>query len=169
MPWSNWQHKCPKPCRDFWVTTKLLSHFDTYIASQLFDIRLTIIVGIMITILALGVSVSDEASGRMKTFMSLPISRTKLFVQRWLAMVFIIAVELLVMVLSVLALQGTVDASIAVGELAKLLPHDTTCYGKYGVYYVCGRVCIWQSYDCNVCERAGATQWVYTHPVLAQQ
>ncbi|MCA9338249.1 ABC transporter permease subunit [Candidatus Saccharibacteria bacterium] len=110
----------PEALQGFLGDYKLLSHFDTYIASQLFDIRLTIVVGIMITILALGVSVSDEASGRMKTFISLPISRTKLFVQRWLAMVFIIAIELLVMVLSVLALQGTVDASIAVGELAKL-------------------------------------------------
>lgn len=99
---------------------KLLSHFDTFIASQLFDIRLTIVVGIMITILALGVSVSDEASGRMKTFISLPISRTKLFVQRWLAMVFIIAVELLVMSLTVLVMQGIVEANIGVGELAKL-------------------------------------------------
>lgn len=70
----------------------LLSSFDTYIASQLFDIRLPLIGGIMAIILGLGLSSSEEESGELRTIVALPISRTKITIQKWLAIVIVAGV-----------------------------------------------------------------------------
>ena len=67
-----------------------LSQFDTYMASQLFDIRLPLIAGIMGIILGLNLSIADEEKGELRTVLSLPVSRLKLLVQKWLAMVTIL-------------------------------------------------------------------------------
>lgn len=70
----------------------LLQHFDTYLASQLFDIRVPLIAGIMAIILGLGLSISEEESGELRTLTASPVSRTSLLVQKWLAMITIISV-----------------------------------------------------------------------------
>lgn len=67
----------------------LLSSFDTYIASQLFDIRLPLIGGIMAIILGLGLSSSEEETGELRTLIALPISRSKIVLHKWLAVVVI--------------------------------------------------------------------------------
>lgn len=72
-----------------------LSRFDTYLASQLFDIRLPIMAGVMALVLGLSLSVSDEERGELRTLLSLPISRTKLLLERWLALVTILTVTVL--------------------------------------------------------------------------
>ncbi len=66
-----------------------LKSFDTYLASQLFDIRLPLIAGIMAIILAQGLSTHEEERGELRTILSLPISRTKLLIEKWLALVII--------------------------------------------------------------------------------
>jgi len=99
-----------------------LSHFDTYIASQLFDIRLPLLAGIMALILGLGLSVSDEERGELRTLLSLPISRTKLFVQRWLAMVTILGVTLTGLLIGLYASMPFVEgATIDVSEMLPLV------------------------------------------------
>lgn len=97
-----------------------LKEFSTYLGSQLFDIRISLLAGIMATVLALGLSANEEETGRLRTLLALPISRTKLLLQKWLAMVVIIFVALLGNVVSILALQGTVDASIGLDKLLSL-------------------------------------------------
>lgn len=99
-----------------------LSQFDTYIASQLFDIRLPIITGIMAIILGLGLSVSDEEKGELRTVLSLPVSRLKMLVHKWLAMVTIIIVTLGGLVASLYVVMPFVEgASIEFDVLARLL------------------------------------------------
>ena len=66
-----------------------LKDFDTYLASQLFDIRMPLIAGIMAIILAQGLSTHEEERGELRTILSLPISRTKLLFEKWLALVII--------------------------------------------------------------------------------
>lgn len=66
-----------------------LQSFDTYIASQMFDIRLPLIAGIMAIILGLGLSTSEEETGELRTVVALPISRTKLLFEKWFALVVI--------------------------------------------------------------------------------
>jgi len=98
-----------------------LTRFDTYIASQLFDIRMPIIAGIMAIILGIGISVADEEKGELRTILSLPVSRTKLFVERWLAMVTIMVVVGVGMVAGIYAVLPFIDiASIEPDILARL-------------------------------------------------
>lgn len=98
-----------------------LTRFDTYIASQLFDIRMPIIAGIMAIILGIGISVADEERGELRTILSLPVSRTKLFVERWLAMVTIMVVIGVGMVVGIYAVLPFIDiASIEPDILARL-------------------------------------------------
>lgn len=88
-----------------------LSQFDTYLASQLFDIRMPLIAGIMAIILGLSLSVGDEEKGELRTLLSLPIGRVKLFAQRWLAMVTVIAVTLLGLLAGIYAVVPLVDSA----------------------------------------------------------
>lgn len=97
-----------------------LTRFDTYLATQLFDIRASLIAGIMAIILALGISVAEEEKGQMRTLLSLPIGRTTLLLQKWLAMAVILFATLFGIVITVFALQGTVDASIGIDVLGRL-------------------------------------------------
>lgn len=97
-----------------------LSSFDTYLASQLFDIRVSLLAGIMAIVLALSLSVGEEEKGQLRTLLSLPVSRVSLLLQKWAAMVTIIFATLLGIVVAVYVLQGTVDASIALSVMAKL-------------------------------------------------
>lgn len=99
-----------------------LSAFDTYLASQLFDIRVPLIVGIMAIILGLGLSVADEEKGELRTLLSLPISRSKLLIQKWLAMVVILLVTLAGLLAGIYAVLPFIDgAVIEPVQLARLL------------------------------------------------
>lgn len=66
-----------------------LRDFPLYLASQLFDIRLPLIAGIMAIILGQALSTAEEDRGELRTLLALPISRTKLLLQKWLALVFV--------------------------------------------------------------------------------
>ena len=73
----------------------LLESFDTYMASQLFDIRLPLIGGIMSIILGLALSSAEEESGELRTTLALPVSRTKILLQKWLSLVLIAGIMML--------------------------------------------------------------------------
>lgn len=72
-----------------------LKDFPSYLASQLFDIRLPLIAGIMAIILGQALSTSEEERGELRTLLALPISRTKVLLQKWLALVVISGVAVL--------------------------------------------------------------------------
>jgi len=61
----------------------------SYIGSQIFDIRLSIIITIMAIILAIGLTVGEEDKRQLQTLTALPISRTKIAFAKWLAVVLI--------------------------------------------------------------------------------
>jgi len=97
-----------------------LRTFPTYIASQLFDIRIPLIAGVMAIILGLGLSTAEEERGELRTLLSLPISRTKLLIQKWLALCLIMAIGTGGIVIGILGSAPLIDgASI---ELDTLLP-----------------------------------------------
>ncbi len=85
-----------------------LQHFSTYLASQLFDIRGSIFAGVLAIILGIGITAADEDKGYMRTMLVLPLSRTKVFVQKWLAMVTIMAIIAGVMVTAIYVLAPIV-------------------------------------------------------------
>jgi ABC-type transport system involved in multi-copper enzyme maturation permease subunit len=66
-----------------------LKNFPSYLASQLFDIRLPILVGIMAIILGQSLSTKEEERGELRTVLALRVSRAKLFIQKWLALILI--------------------------------------------------------------------------------
>lgn len=99
-----------------------LNSFDTYLASQLFDIRIPIIAGIMAIILALGLSTAEEERGELRTLLSLPLSRTKLLFEKWLALCTIMAVSVLGVVAAVYLIGPLVEgATIEFNVVASLV------------------------------------------------
>ena len=110
-----------------------LAHFDTYIASQLFDIRLPLIAGIMSIILALGLSTREEEDGELRTLLALPISRSKLLFQKWLALVTIMIVTALGLVAGMYAVLPFIDtASIERQAVARLMLMTLLIMVSYG-------------------------------------
>lgn len=111
-----------------------LTQFDTYIASQLFDIRMPLIAGIMAIILGLGLSVNDEEKGELRTILSLPVARTKLLVEKWLAMVTIMVIVVLGMVAGIYAVLPfiTIPADIAPEVMLRLSAMTLLIMMTYG-------------------------------------
>jgi ABC-2 type transport system permease protein len=71
-----------------------------YISDQLFNIRIPLIMLIMAIVLGLGLSISDEESGRMRTILIAPISRTNVLFSKLLASVVIVGIVALATVIS---------------------------------------------------------------------
>lgn len=98
-----------------------LSHFNTYLASQLFDIRVAMLSGVMVIILSLGLTVAEEEKGQLRTLVSLPLSRGRITAEKFAAMVTIFAVSLLGMLPGMWFGSLWVHDTIASNELTQLL------------------------------------------------
>jgi ABC-2 type transport system permease protein len=117
-----------------------LSQFNTYIASQLFDIRLPLIGGIMAIILSLGLSTREEEDGELRTILALPISRSKLLFEKWLALCTIIFATTIGLIAGVYAILPFLsDASIEPIALLRLAAMTLLIMIAYGtVAYAAG-------------------------------
>lgn len=73
-----------------------LNSFDTYLATQLFDIRGSIIAGIMAIILGVSLATREEETGELRTLLAQPVSRMRLHFETWLAMTIVIAITITV-------------------------------------------------------------------------
>jgi ABC-2 type transport system permease protein len=60
-----------------------------YIGSQIFDIRLPILIGVLVILLAVGLSVGEEDKGQLRTLVALPLGRTRIVIAKWLAILVI--------------------------------------------------------------------------------
>lgn len=98
-----------------------LRQFSTYLASQLFDIRVGILGGVMVIILGLGLTVAEEEKGELRTLAALPISRDRIGLLKFCAMITIIAVTLLGMIPGLLIGQSLIGESLPLDVLARLL------------------------------------------------
>ncbi len=116
-----------------------LKEFGTYLAAQMFDVRVQLLGGVMVIILALGLTVSEEETGRLRTVLSLPVSRTSLFVQKWLAMLVVIGLTVAMLGIGVLAFQPFINEAIDLWVLARLLGMTWLLLGALGsVVYALG-------------------------------
>lgn len=113
----------PKPFEGLIGSLADLRDFPSYIASQLFDIRMPLIAGIMAIILGLGLSTNEEESGELRTLTALPIGRTKLLIEKWLAMVTIAFVTVLGLAIGIYAVMPFIgnDATLDGAALLRLL------------------------------------------------
>ncbi|MEO5690685.1 MAG: ABC transporter permease subunit [Candidatus Saccharimonadales bacterium] len=98
-----------------------LREFSTYLASQLFDIRVGILGGVMVIILGLGLTVAEEEKGELRTLAALPISRSRIVLHKFLAMISIIAITLLGMIPGIMLGQFLIDETLPLDVLARLL------------------------------------------------
>lgn len=68
----------------------LLKDINTYMGSELFEIRIPMLTSIMAIVLGLSLSVAEEEKGQLRTLATLPISRTSIFIQKYAAIVVIL-------------------------------------------------------------------------------
>ncbi len=101
----------------------MFGHLDTYLSSQLYDIRIPLFLMIMALVLALSLSTSSEERGEMRTLLSTATSRTSLFSQTMIAAMIIFAVTIsstiLVTILTVPMINESIDI-LLVFKLAAL-------------------------------------------------
>lgn len=97
-----------------------LREFSTYLASQLFDIRLQILTGVMVVILALSITVAEEESRQLRTVTSLALSRTSILWQKWAALATIVFIALLGVPAGILLFQGTIGEAVSFDILLRL-------------------------------------------------
>lgn len=64
-----------------------LKELPSYIGSQLFEVRIPIFVSILSIILAVGLTVTEEEKGQLRTLAALPLSRSRILLSKWLAIV----------------------------------------------------------------------------------
>ncbi len=91
-----------------------------YVASQIFDIRLSIIIMVMVILLAIGLTVGEEDKGQLRTAISLPISRRSIITAKWLATVLISGLALLGTVVGVVLGTLVIDESLDYMVLVRL-------------------------------------------------
>lgn len=86
-----------------------------YIGQQIFGPNLYIITIAMSVILALGVTVNEEDDRRLQTLLSMPVTRTNAFIQKWLAVITVIVIVSASVIggiyLGLLAVDKSVDVS----------------------------------------------------------
>lgn len=110
-----------------------LNQFSTYLASQLFDIRLPLIAGIMAIILGQSLSTAEEDRGELRTLLSLPVSRIKLLCEKWLALVVITGITVLGLYVGISLTMPFVDnATIDANDLLSLLAMTWLLMVAYG-------------------------------------
>lgn len=110
-----------------------LQNFPSYIASQLFDIRLPLIAGIMAIILGQSLSTAEEERGELRTMLALPVSRVRLLLQKWLALVVITGVAVLALYAGIAITAPFVDgATIDTDDLLRLLAMTWLLMIAYG-------------------------------------
>lgn len=87
-----------------------------YIGSQVFDIRLPIFLSVLSILLAVSVTVGEEDKGQLRTLLSLPLSRRKVVLAKWLAVVVICGVASFATVAGVevglLVIQESLDQQV---------------------------------------------------------
>lgn len=91
-----------------------------YIGTQVFDIRLPIFVSILSILLAVGLTVSEEDKGQLRTLIGLPISRNKIITAKWLGIVTICFAASLATVLGIVVAIPLTGESLDLMVLVRL-------------------------------------------------
>lgn len=75
----------PEQMRGLFGDLESFRQLPNFIATQLYDIRIPLFMMILSLVLALGLSVSLEEKGSLRTSLITPLSRTRLMAETWLA------------------------------------------------------------------------------------
>lgn len=96
----------PESMRGLVGDMSIFKELPSYIGGQLFDIRIPILASVLAILLSVGLTVGEEDKGYIRTLVALPLSRVKIALTKWLAIVTI----------STIAVLGTI-AGVEVGLL----------------------------------------------------
>ena len=105
-----------------------LKELPGYVGSQLFEVRIPIFVSILSIILAVGLTVGEEEKGQLRTLAALPLSRSRILMSKWLAIVMISFITTLAtiigMEIGLVVIGETLDLMVVVrlGAMMWLLP-----------------------------------------------
>ncbi len=77
----------PKALESITGTTEDYKNIVGYVATGVFDLRIPMMTITMAIILALGLSASEESSGKLYQLLAQPLSRSKIVLHKWVAMV----------------------------------------------------------------------------------
>ncbi|USN97050.1 MAG: ABC transporter permease subunit [Candidatus Nomurabacteria bacterium] len=83
-----------------------------YVGQQIFGPNVVILTIAMSIIVFIGISASEEDSRRLQSLLSLPVTRTSVYFQKWLALVFFIAVVCSGIVAGVYLALPIIDKSV---------------------------------------------------------
>lgn len=93
-----------------------LKELGPYLGSQLFDIRIPIFISVFAILLAVGLTVGEEEKGHLRTLLALPLSRTRILLSKWVAIVVIcFAVSLATLIgiqIGIMVIGETLDWSV---------------------------------------------------------
>lgn len=88
---------------------------DGFITTQIYDIRMPLLIMIMGLVLAAGLTVREEESGELRTLSAQAMSRTRILLEKWFAG------WLIIIALNLVAVAGTYVGVVALGET---IPHE---------------------------------------------
>lgn len=85
---------------------------DGFIASQIYDIRLSLMISIMSLVLAVSIMTREEENGNLRTLLTTPLSRTRIALEKFVAALVII------MTLNMVTIAGIYIGTFSIGETA---------------------------------------------------
>lgn len=97
-----------------------LKELSTYLGSQLFDIRMPIFLSVLTILLAVGLTVSEEDRGLLRTLIGLPLSRTRVLLVKWFAIVLICLIAMIATVAGIEVGLLTINETLDWQVLARL-------------------------------------------------
>lgn len=97
-----------------------LKQLPNYLGSQLYEVRIPIFISILAIILAMSLTIGEEEKGQLRTLLALPLSRTRIFLEKWLAVVMICTLAVLATAGGVVAGLLTINETLDWEILARL-------------------------------------------------
>ena len=115
----------PKALESITGSTEDYKNIAGYIGTGVFDLRIPMIAITMAIILGLNISASEESSGKIYQLLAQPLSRTKIVLHKWMAMLLIFLLTHAALFLSILITTTLIDEVVA---LPKVLAGTLMCF-----------------------------------------
>lgn len=117
----------PEQLRGLIGDPSVFSTLPGYITSQVYDIRMSLIIVIAALTLAIGLTVKEEESGDMRTTLIASLSRDRYVLERWVAAA---------VILTMLNLSATVGIYLSLLGLGETIPHQLIwqCFGLSSLF-----------------------------------
>lgn len=115
----------PKSLESITGSTEDYKNIIGYVGTGVFDLRMPMLTIVMAIILALGLSVGEESSGRLYQLLAQPISRARIVLEKWFAMLAIFAFVHLALLIGIMAVIALIHESM---PLHQLLAGTVMCF-----------------------------------------